>query len=122
MIGKTFGYANAADSNTVTRSYPGGGIHGAVLGTGSDGNVISLSTMVGFGSFGLNAIGAASNTVTQSYLWGGGNGAGLTDGANYNIVSFSTMIGNAGAGFYAYASASNTVRRATRGAACTEPW
>ena len=88
MIDKTnFGlYANAADSNTVTRRLPGGGIHGAVLGTGSDGNVISLSTMVGLGSFGLNAIGAASNTVTQSYLWGGGSGA-ATDGANYNIVA-----------------------------------
>ena len=69
---------------------------GAVVGTGSDYNIISMSTMVsnaGGGHAALNINGAIGNTVSASFIQNmTGHGAYLSGVSPYNTISFSTMI------------------------------
>ena len=107
-------YIVDSDSNTVTRSYisnPAG--HGARLGSGSDYNTISDSTISGNSGYSaLYITNSDFNTVTRSYMSNpSGYGADLSGGADYNTVSYSTMTSNAAAycALYVNDSSSNTV-------------
>ncbi|MFA6003375.1 MAG: right-handed parallel beta-helix repeat-containing protein, partial [Elusimicrobiota bacterium] len=102
-------YTSASDSNTVTRSvlFSTSG-YGAYLDDGSEGNIISFSTITADGgvagsiTYGVYQYRASSNTITDSYIQGP-RGVYIYNTTS-TVVSNSVIVATNTAGYGVYAS------------------
>lgn len=90
-------YSRSSSSNVYTRVHMSNASGASFqFDDGSNGNVVSFSTITGnelsgFGAFHFDAV--SSNTVTDVYVGGGGGVAvNLQANANFNVISLSTAV------------------------------